>query len=231
MKQAKKIIAVVVVLSTWVCGVIAAAGEQEANSILDQIRLSQAQMNKPLTGRLRPESGEAIPFQLRLKGSEIDYQFMNPPETIKLQLTDSGSILSLENAAGRQNLSGSKLQEPIRGSDITYEDLSLRFIYWKEAKLAGEQTVRAITCSIVDVQAPSRNTAYSTVRLWIAKDRGALVKAEGFDWQGKPVKRFEIISAQRVEGKTIFKQIRIEHISSENGKVLSRTYLELDAAE
>jgi hypothetical protein len=229
MKQAKKFIGIVLLL--WCLGPFAASAQEDANAALDQIRLAQAQISKPLTGRLRPEDGEAIPFQLRLKGSEIDYQFNNPTETIKLQLTDSGSILSLEDAASRQNLAGSKLQESVRGSDITYEDLSLRFIYWRNAKLTGEQRVRAITCSIVDVQPSSRNTAYSTVRLWIAKDRGALIKAEGFDWQAKLVKRFEIISAQRVEEKTIFKQIRIERINPETAKVVSRTYLELDPAE
>ena len=229
MKQAKKFI--LLVLLFWFGEFAGALAQEDPNAILDQIRLSQARINKPLTGRLRPEDGASIPLQLQLKGSEIDYQFSNPPETLKLQLTDSGSILSGADAAGRQDLSGSKLQEPVRGTDITYEDLSLRFIYWKNAKLNGEQRVRAITCSIVDVQPPSRNTAYSTVRLWIAKDRGALIKAEGFDWQGKLAKRFEIISGQRVEEKTIFKQIRIERINASTGKVVSRTYLELDPAE
>jgi len=229
MKQAKKFI--LLVLLFWFGEFAGAFAQEDPNAILDQIRLSQARINKPLTGRLRPEDGASIPLQLQLKGSEIDYQFSNPPETLKLQLTDSGSILSDADAAGRQDLSGSKLQEPVRGTDITYEDLSLRFIYWKNAKLNGEQRVRAITCSIVDVQPPSRNTAYSTVRLWIAKDRGALIKAEGFDWQGKLAKRFEIISGQRVEEKTIFKQIRIERINASTGKVVSRTYLELDPAE
>ena len=229
MKQAKKFI--LLVLLFWFGEFAGALAQEDPNAILDQIRLSQARINKPLTGRLRPEDGASIPLQLQLKGSEIDYQFSNPPETLKLQLTDSGSILSDADAAGRQDLSGSKLQEPVRGTDITYEDLSLRFIYWKNAKLNGEQRVRAITCSIVDVQPPSRNTAYSTVRLWIAKDRGALIKAEGFDWQGKLAKRFEIISGQRVEEKTIFKQIRIERINASTGKVVSRTYLELDPVE
>jgi hypothetical protein len=229
MKQAKKFI--LLVLFFWFGEFANAFAQEDPNAILDQIRLSQAQISKPLTGRLRPEDGAPIPLQLQLKGSEIDYQFSNPPETLKLQLTDSGSILSDEDAAGRQNLAGSKLQERVRGTDIAYEDLSLRFIYWKNAKLSGEQRVRGITCSIVDVQPPSKNTAYSTVRLWIAKDRGALIKAEGFNWQGKLAKRFEIISGQRVEEKTIFKQIRIERISADTGKVVSRTYLELDPAE
>ena len=226
MKQAKKFILLVLLL--WLGEFAGAFAEEDPNAILDQIRFAQARISKPLTGRLRPEDGASIPLQLQLKGSEIDYQFSNPPETLKLQLTDSGSILSDEEGAGRQTLVGPKLQEPVRGTDITFEDLSLRFIYWKNARLNGEQRVRAITCSIVDVQPPSRNSEYSTVRLWIAKDRGALIKAEGFDWQGKLVKRFEIISGQRVEEKTIFKQIRIERIDADTGKVVSRTYLELD---
>jgi hypothetical protein len=226
MKQAKKFILLVLLL--WLGEFAGAFAEEDPNAILDQIRFAQARISKPLTGRLRPEDGASIPLQLQLKGSEIDYQFSNPPETLKLQLTDSGSILSDAEGAGRQILAGPKLQEPVRGTDITYEDLSLRFIYWKNARLNGEQRVRAITCSIVDVQPPSRNSEYSTVRLWIAKDRGALIKAEGFDWQGKLIKRFEIISGQRVEEKTIFKQIRIERIDADTGKVVSRTYLELD---
>jgi len=229
MKQAKKFI--LVALLCWCRGLVPVVAQEDANTMLDQIRFAQAEISKPLTGRLRPEDGPAIPFQLGLKGSQIDYQFSNPPETLRLELTDSGSILSDENPGGRQNLSGPKLQQTVRGTDITYEDLSLRFIYWKNAKLNGEQRVRAITCSVVDVQPASRNTAYSTVRLWVAKDRGALIKAEGFDWQGRLVKRFEIISAQRVEGKTIFKQIRIERLNPETGKVVSRTYLELAPVE
>src|SRR5215469_5598800 len=229
MKQAKKFI--LLALLCWCRGLVPVVAQEDANTMLDQIRFAQAEISKPLTGRLRPEDGPAIPFQLGLKGSQIDYQFSNPPETLRLELTDSGSILSDEDPGGRQNLSGPKLQQTVRGTDITYEDLSLRFIYWKNAKLNGEQRVRAITCSVVDVQPASRNTAYSTVRLWVAKDRGALIKAEGFDWQGRLVKRFEIISAQRVEGKTIFKQIRIERINADTGKVVSRTYLELDPVE
>ena len=226
MKQAKKFI--LVALLCWCRGLVPVVAQEDANTILDQIRFAQAEISKPLSGRLRPEDGPAIPFQLGLKGSQIDYQFSNPPETLRLELTDSGSILSDADPGGRQTLSGPKLQQTVRGTDITYEDLSLRFIYWKNAKLNGEQRVRAITCSVVDVQPASRNTAYSTVRLWVAKDRGALIKAEGFDWQGRLVKRFEIISAQQVEGKTIFKQIRIERMNPETGKVVSRTYLELD---
>jgi hypothetical protein len=229
MRQAKK----------YVCSALLACSlipqlsraQEDPNDILDEMRLAQAQITRPLSGRLRPENGDPIPFQLQLKGTEFDYKFTNPPETIKLQLNDTGSVLTDQTNAGPQTLSGSRLSEPVRGTDITYNDLSLRFIYWKNAHYEGEQRVRTITCSIVLVQPASRNSEYSAVRLWIAKGRGALIKAEGFDWQSKVVKRFDVISGQQIEGKTIFKQIRIEQLDPQSSKVVSRTYLELDAAE
>src|SRR5580704_7626004 len=229
MKQAKKFLVIALLAAGLIPHLCSA--QQDANAILDQIRSAQAQISRTLTGRLRPENGDPIPFQLQLKGPEFDYKFTNPPETIKLQMTDSGSVLTDEKSAGQQILAGSRLSEPVRGTDITYEDLSLRFIYWKNAKFEGEQRVRTITCSIVLVQPSARNSEYGSVRLWIAKDRGALIKAEGYNLQGKTIKRFEVISGQQIEGKTIFKQIRIERLDPLNGKVISRTYLELDSTE
>jgi hypothetical protein len=227
MKQAKKLIGIALLA----CSLIPNPGsaQEDANAILDQIRSAQAQINRTLSGRLRPENGDPIPFQLQLKGPEFDYKFTNPTEIIRLQLTDNGSVLTDEKSTGQQTLSGSRLSQPVRGTDITYEDLSLRFIYWKNAKYEGEQRVRTITCSIVLVQPSAHNTDYGSVRLWIAKDRGALIKAEAFNWQGKVIKRFEVISGQQIEGKMIFKQIRIERLDPQTGKVVSRTYLELDA--
>jgi hypothetical protein len=227
MKQAKKLISIA--LLAWSLSPRQSSAQEDANAILDQLRSAQAQINRTLTGRLRPENADPIPFQLQLKGGEFDYKFTNPPETIKLQLTENGSVLKDEKASGHQILTGSRLSESVRGTDISYEDLSLRFIYWKNAKYEGEQRVRTITCSIVLVQPSARNTEYGSVRLWIAKDRGALIKAEGYNWQGKAIKRFEVISGQQIEGKTIFKQIRIERLDPQNGKVISRSYLELDS--
>jgi hypothetical protein len=229
MKQAKKIIGIALLVCLLIPHLSSA--QEDANAILDQIRSAQAQINRTLSGRLRPENGDPIPFQLQLKGSEFDYKFTDPPETLKLQLTDNGAVLTDEKAAGQQVLAGSRLSESVRGADVTYEDLSLRFIYWKNAKYEGQQRVRTITCSIVLVQPSAHSIEYGSVRLWIAKDRGALIKAEGYNWQGKAIKRFEVISGQQIEGKTIFKQVRIERLNPQNGKVISRTYLELDSTE
>jgi hypothetical protein len=223
-KHAKNFIALLaIVFSPIFC-----RAQEDPNAILEQIRTSQAQLDRPLSGQLRPEDGDPIPLELRLKGDEQEFRFQNPPETLVLQLRDESSVLSDQTAGGKQIVSGAKMNQPVRGTDITYEDLSLRFLYWKNAKYEGEQRVKGITCSIILVQPASRISPYGSVRIWVAKDRGAMLRAEAFDWKGKPVKRFEVVSGQRIEGKTVFKQIRIERVDPETGKTASRTYLELN---
>ena len=228
MKQAKKILGTLLVAVCLNPGI--GWAEPDPNSILDQIRSAQVQISQPLSAILRPEKGDSIPIKLQFSGQKIQYELNNPPEKLTVQLTDTGSVLNQQTAAGQQTLSGSKLVEPVRGTDVTYEDLSLRFLYWRNARYEGERNVRSVTCSVILVQPPNRNSEYSSVRIWIAKDRGAMVKAEGFDASGKLIKRFEVISIQTIEDKTIFKQIRIERVDSSTGKIASRTYLELGEA-
>src|SRR6202021_2591947 len=109
MKQAKKFLVIVLLAGGLIPHLCSA--QQYANAILDQIRSAQAQISRTLFGRLRPENGDPMPFQLQLKGPEFDYKFANPPETIKLQLTDNGSVLTDERAAGQQVLPGSTLSD------------------------------------------------------------------------------------------------------------------------
>ena len=102
MKQAKKLIC----SALLVCFLLPqlSSAQDDANAILDQIRSAQAQISRPLSGRLRPENGESIPFRLQLKGGEFDYNFANPPETIRLQLNENGSLMTDEKAGGQQAL-------------------------------------------------------------------------------------------------------------------------------
>ncbi len=226
MKQAKKQLTVLTLFSFFLLGLVRA--QDQAGAILDQVRLAQPQLDQPLSGQLRKDNGETVPLRIFFRGPELQFQFTNPPETLTLERTESGVSLTDQNGTVRQSIAGARLTQPFRGTDISYEDLALNFLYWQNAKFVGESVVRAITCSIVDVHPSSRNTDYGSVRLWIAKNRGALVKAEGFDWQGRLIKRFEIVSAQEIQGKAVFKQIRIERLNPQDGKVLSRTYLEVE---
>src|ERR1700758_4387804 len=109
MKQAKKLIGIAFL--AWFLSPQPNSAQEDANAILDQLRSAQAQINRTLTGSIRPENGNPIPFRLQLKGTEFDYNFTDPAETLKLRLTENGSVLTDEKAGGEQVLTGSRLIE------------------------------------------------------------------------------------------------------------------------
>ena len=85
---------------------------------------------------------------------------------------------------------------------MSYEDLALRFVYWSHAStLRATTNIRTRAAWKLRLNAPTHHTQYSSVNLWVDKDSGALLQAEAFDWQGKLIKRFEVISGQKIEGK------------------------------
>jgi negative regulator of sigma E activity len=65
------------------------------------------------------------------------------------------------------------------------------------------------------------------VALWVDKESGALMRMDGYGWDGKIAKRFEVVSAQKIEGRWFLKQMRVEQLEPGTGKVQSRTYLEI----
>ncbi|MBV9489609.1 MAG: outer membrane lipoprotein-sorting protein [Verrucomicrobia bacterium] len=206
-----------------------ALAQTDARAILDGIRVAQGQLHQELTGRLRLADGTAIPFGLRLEGNQLAYEFKDPKEVITLNLGETGSQLRDETKSGTQRLSGARLLQPVRNSDLTYEDISLRFIYWNRAVVEGEQQVKTLTCWMILVQPPpGESSQYGSVRLWVQKEGGALMRAEGFDRQRRPLKRFELVSGQKINGKWWLKQMRIERFDPQTQRVLSRTYLEIN---
>jgi negative regulator of sigma E activity len=115
----------------------------------------------------------------------------------------------------------------VRGTGITYEDLALKFLYWPDARVTGENSIRSRNCWKLELKAPSRQSQYSNVYLWVDKAGGALMRMDGFDWKGQLAKRFEVISAQKIEDRWFLKQMRIEEFVPGTGKVQTRTYLEI----
>jgi Outer membrane lipoprotein-sorting protein len=225
MKQVKKLIGVIaLVLALW--PLAGSAQEPDAAAILDGVRL--AKVDRELSGQLRKEDGTTIPFRLILSESQVIYRFSNPDETLRVELKDSASTLKQDEGGKSHLIAGSQLTERVRGTDLSYEDLSLHFLYWPNPKVEGEQTVKGFSCWIILVQHVGRDSNYVSVRLWVTKEGNGLLRAEAFNSKGKLAKRFEVISGQKVEDKWIPKQVRVQLYNPDTGKQESRTYLEIN---
>jgi len=206
--------------------VLFAAAPPSAKEILDSVRMLESRQQIDLDGQLR-EDEKVIPFHLTQTGPVIRYSFTDPDEVLELRLGENGSRLDLVTDTGAEKFSPEKLGEKIRGTVVTYEDLALKFLYWPNARVLGDETVRTRSCWKLQVTAGGRDSQYWYVLLWVDKASGALMRMEGYDWNGKLAKRFEVISAQKIDNRWFLKQMRVEEMRSGTNKVLARTYLEI----
>jgi hypothetical protein len=205
---------------------IGADAPPPARKILDQVRLQQSQQQLDLQGQLRSDA-TVIPFRITQTGAVIRYTFTNPAEVVQLRLGEDGTRLDLVLQNSTKKFSSSRLDERIGGTAVTYGDLALKFLYWPDAQVIGAETLRTRNCWKLRLTAPSKDAPYATVLLWVDKESGALMRMEGYDGKGQLKKRFEVVSAQKIEGRWFLKQMRIEEMEPGTNKVRSRSYLEI----
>ncbi len=205
---------------------IARGETPSAQEILQQVRLQQSQQQVDLQGQLRTD-GAIMPFRLTQTGPVIRYTFANPPEVVQLRLDSEGTRLELVKEYSTKKFANSRLDEKVGGSAVTYGDLALKFLYWPNAQVIGADTLRTRNSWKLRLIAPSPEASYATVVLWVDKESGALLRMEGYDSKGQLLKRFEVVSAQKIEGRWFLKQMRIEEMQPGANKVLTRSYLEI----
>src|SRR4029453_487251 len=145
---------------------VLAESPPSAKDILNSVRMIESRQQIDLQGQLRQDDA-VIPFRLMQNGPLIRYTFINPDETLELRLGENSSRLELVSDTGTEKVGTSKLQEKIRGTIVTYGDLAFKFLYWPTARVLGEENVRTRKCWKLQLRAPSRESPYSNVLLWI----------------------------------------------------------------
>jgi hypothetical protein len=205
---------------------VSAEPAPSAQEILASVRMRQAQQQIDLQGQLR-ENDVVVPFRLVQNGPTVRYIFSNPDEALQLQLGEKNSRLEEVSGSNSEKVSPAQFDRRIRGTNLTYEDLALKFIYWPDANVVGEENIRTRNCWKLQLRAPSRDSQYASVLLWIDKNSGALMRMEGYNETGQVVRRFEVVSAQKIDNRWFLKQMRIEEMQPGTNHVRSRTYLEI----
>ena len=203
---------------------------QSAEAILQAARMSPTAQPATLRAQIRGEEAPT-PLSISLKDRVISYVFSDPAQTILLKL-DSNQTQLLEKKSGRITpITGAHLHDQIRDTGITYQDLSLGFLYWPRPVLQGEEIVKTRPAWKIDLQAPAGEPLYGVARVWIDKESGAILRIEGYDKKGLLLRRFEIVSAQKIDGLWMLKQMRIESFEPRKPDPTSRRYLEVMGKE
>lgn len=124
----------------------------------------------------------------------------------------------------------SRFAEPVRGTDITCEDLALRFLYWQDAKIVGEDSIGPVKYYKIELHPDTvSGSQYGKVVAWVAKKYdGVLGKAECYAPDGKKAVVMRVISSRTLgDGTRFLSEMSIERL--QNGKSTGRnpTYLEI----
>lgn len=207
-----------------------------AEEVLVLVRKSYALQDHKMTGRLRDgNTGREEPLELTLSQSVMRFRFINPPaEIIHLDLTETPATLWEVKAGGSSKVPLANAANPVRGMDFNYEDLSQRFLYWKNAKMMDANarlSAAGIKCWLVRATAPDTSGPYYTVDLWVHKDSGGVAKMEAYNSRSKLVKRFEVTKMWKVGEATALREMRVMSFNALDGSRKGTTYMTMDKPE
>jgi hypothetical protein len=208
----------------------AADAVPDGRQLLRDARMMQSSQEWQLLGQVRMGS-QKQPMRMTIDNGSIRYEFLDNGDTITLKLGEKGSTLEERRGGKTAKVTPARFDAQVRGTDIRYEDLALRFLYWTDAKVLGDELSGGRSCWKVEVRPPGKNESqYSRVVLWIGKEDGALMKAESFDTNDKWARRFQVVDVMKHHGFWLLKKMRVE---SAEGRFTDPqpTYLEIKDVE
>ncbi len=109
----------------------------------------------------------------------------------------------------------------IEGTEISWADLTLSFLWWPDAETVGTDRRRGRFCYVVTAPAPDDTPgAYSEVRLWIDPETALLLQADAFDADGQLARRLQVRSLRRIDEVWMIQDLDVHRFPSRNRTTL-----------
>ena len=200
---------------------------QTAEEIMSSVRqVAVLQEDQDLTGAIR-KGGAETPLTLFLRGKDIQFALNGGAERFHLRLNeDSQQLRELIGGASRPFPAG-KIAAPIAGTDVSYEDLALKFLYWPNPRIIQEEKIEGQRCWRLHVVNPEKTGRYREVSVWVTQKQRALMRVVGYGPRPETaaIKQFEITKVMKVKGVYTVKTMKVSSFSKDR-RVKGITYLE-----
>lgn len=188
----------------FLSGILGAQAQlPDADDVLRTARYVATLNSTSLNGKLRKDRKE-VPIALFLiEGQGIEFQVLEGKTWKKFQLKLADDEYDLFEGVGSniKRFDKKRVTQPVMGTDLTYEDLAMSFLYWPGGTVLGEENLGigrdAWKVRLVNPKAVGR---YKTVDVWVHKKSGALMQINGYQADGKCVKVFKVTEIMRVGG-------------------------------
>lgn len=197
--------------------------------------MTVSQGNKDVMGTIR-KGRTKTPFSLSSRGKTLIFQFKQGGAWQRFDVRIQEKKVDLLTVQGGKArvMAPSSYTRTIAGTDVCYEDLSMRFLHWKGGQVITDGTdshIKGRDCFIIQVPNPTPKVGqFAWVRMWVDKENGTAWQIDGYDAQGRLRKRFTITSVQKLDdGSWFFKQMKMEVRDPNNpSRTISLSYLDMD---
>lgn len=229
-------------LSACVCLSLLPCAAQEAAPSADEILSSMREMtvsqgDRDVTGSIRTNRSKTkIPFGLSARGETLCFQYKEGEawKRFDVRIREKNAELALVENGKARVMAPEGYTQIIPGSDLCYEDLSLRFLYWKGGRVLADgagSRIKGRDCYVVEVANPQPKVGqFARVRLWLDKENGTAWQIDGYGADGRLLKRFSITSVKKLsDGTWFFKEMKVEVRDPQNpDRTKALNYLTVD---
>jgi hypothetical protein len=157
--------------------------------------------------RMAVAGGAKETLQLQIKSrvsrgnAEIVYQVLFPKErkgeAVLLRKTGgrfSGAVFTPSGSV--RPLGAAQMDEPLFGSELTYEDVVDSPFTWDEQAIVGEEAIDRVSCQILESRpGKGHRSSYASVRTWVDPRRIVPLRIEKYGEGGRLLRR---ISTTRI---------------------------------
>jgi len=105
----------------------------------------------------------------------------------------------------------------ICGTDMTWMDLTLDFLWWKDARfddVPRGECYSGRDCDILVAVPPGPIPGCSAVRVWVDRQLRCVMQAEQLDPQGNAVRKMWVQRVKKVDDRWMIRDMEIETLNS-----------------
>ena len=172
-----------------------------------------------------------VPYSIDLRWGESPAKatyrlfdgFGRPVRTLEVARFADGRLATIVTDGAGNTKAPLALTDAVEGTDITWLDITLSFLWWKDAELSGEDTFRGALCDIVVVRPPEPIAGCASVRLWVDRKRGFLRQAEQINEKGERVRWMWVASVGKINDRWMIRNMEVKR---PNTGVMTKLHVE-----
>ncbi len=140
----------------------------------------------------------------------------------RMDFSRTGNKLDLTFFRGESTVATNApaLTARVHGTDITWLDLSLDFLWWDGAEHLGTDKLRGRLCDVVIVPAPDGLRNCAAAKLWIDRKYKAMLKAEQLNVRGEVMRAMKVESLKKRNDRWMIKELEIQSFPGDHRTTL-----------